>query len=141
MMRALAAFSVLVVLFGGPTCSRTSSGNPIAPTAAPVLTTVTPSQALVGDSITLKGSGFSASGNSIRIGEGYLHGVSSAGGTSLTFSLPETLTRCPPGTPPCLAPAILLVEGTYQVSVVNANGASNGLPLKVVAEKRPPTGA
>jgi hypothetical protein len=140
MMRALAAFSVLIV-FLDPRCGRTSSGNPIAPTGAPVLTAVTPSQASVGDSITVKGSAFSALDNSIRIGEGYLHGVPSVDGTSLTFSLPEALTRCPPGTPPCLAPAWLLAEGTYQVSVVNANGISNGLPLKVVAGKRPTPGA
>ena len=133
MMRALAALSLAIALVAVPGCDGHSNRNPTSPTGAPVLTAVTPSQASVGDSITLRGSAFASSDNAIKIGAGYHHGVASTGGTSLTFALPAALTPCPPGTQACIALALVVTPGTYQLSVLNANGTSNQLPLQVVA--------
>ena len=73
-------------------------------------------------------------GNAITFGIGYLHGVASADGVSLRFALPAALTPCPPGAQVCIALAVLLTPGTYPVSVVNANGTSNEMPLQVAAK-------
>jgi hypothetical protein len=132
-LRVLAALPLVIVLAVVPGCDGQSNRNPASPSGTPVLTALTPSQASVGDSITLTGSGFAASDNAIKIGAGYLLGVASAGGVSLTFTLPATLSPCPPGTQVCVALVLVLTPGTYQVSVVNASGTSNPLSLQVVA--------
>jgi hypothetical protein len=133
MMRAPAALLSVIGLTAVLGCHWQSDRNPAAPTAVPALTAVTPAQASVGDPIALTGSAFTASNNSIRIGPGYLHGMASSGGTSLTFTLPSALSPCPPWAQVCITLAVLVTPGTYQVAVVNANGTSNELPLQVVA--------
>ncbi len=132
-MRTVAALPFTIFLVALPGCHGHSNPNPASPTGPPVLMAVTPSQASVGDAITLSGSAFAPSGNAIRFGAGYLHGVASEGGTSLSFPLPSALTPCPPGTDVCITLALVVTPGTYQVSVINAKGTSNALPLQVVA--------
>ena len=138
-MRALTIFSLAVLslaaaLLAAPGCGRQSTRSPGSPSGAPALISITPSQAAVGDAITLRGSGFAATDNAIKIGEGYLHGVAAAGMASLTFTLPPALTPCPPGTQACIALALLVTPGEYQVSVVTPKGASNALTLRVVGK-------
>jgi hypothetical protein len=132
MVRAF-RFVSAIVLFAVAGCDGGPSRRPSSPSPAPVLTSMTPSQAAVGDSITLKGSGFAAKDNGIKIGSGYLNGVASTGAASLTFILPSALSACPPGTEVCIALAIPVTPGAYQVAVVNTDGTSNTLPLQVVA--------
>lgn len=114
-------------------CGGAARRNPSSPSGAPALMSITPPQASVGDSITLRGSAFAASDNAIKIGAGYLHGVASSTGTSLTFTLPSALTPCPPDTQVCIALALVVTPGTYRLAVVNARGASNELSLQVIA--------
>ena len=133
MRRALATLPLAIALVAmAAACAGTSGGTPTSPTGACVLASISPSQAAVGDSIALSGSGFTPSDNAIRIGAGYLLGVASGDGASLTFTLPATLSPCPPGTQVCVTLVLLVTPGTYQVSVVNAKGTSNELAVKVV---------
>jgi hypothetical protein len=134
MTRVLAGLALATILVAFPGCHGPSNPGPASPTEAPVLTVVMPSQALVGDTITLTGSGFTASDNAIKIGAGYIQGVVSSRGTSLSFTLPAVLIVCPPWSQVCITLAILVTPGTYQVSVITANGTSNELPLVVVAK-------
>ena len=115
-------------------CSPFWQRGPSAPTSAPVLLGITPASAAVGDTVTIRGSGFTSIGNGVKIGVGYLNGVGTADSTSLRFALPSALTPCPPSAQVCIALALLLTPGTYQVAVLNANGTSNELSLQVVAK-------
>jgi hypothetical protein len=127
-----ALLGVVLAAIGMMCCSLLSACSPTGPSSTPVLLSITPTTAAIGDAITIRGSGFVASGNSIKIGAGYLHGVATSDSTSLRFPLPSALTPCPPSTQICVALALLLAPGTHQVSVINAHGASNELPLQVV---------
>jgi hypothetical protein len=124
--------AVVVAAAGLIGCSLLSACSPTGPSSTPVLLSITPTTAAVGDAMTIRGSGFAASGNSLKIGGGYLHGVATSDSTSLRFPLPSALTPCPPSTQICVALALLLTPGTHQLSVINAHGASNELPLQVV---------
>jgi hypothetical protein len=132
-MRRCALPVAIVLMALAVACDERSSDAPSSPSGAPVLASITPSQAAVGDGITLKGSGFSARNTGVRIGTGYLNAVTPASDTAIVFSLPAALSACPPGSEVCIALAIPVTPGTYPVSVVNANGTSNALSLQVSA--------
>jgi hypothetical protein len=133
MVRAFLIVSLVTVVLSGPGCDQATDRNPVSPPTAPVLSVLSPSQAAIGDTVTLRGSGFAAADNGVRIGEGYVLGIASADTTSLAFALPSALTPCPPGAQACIALAVPLNPGTYPVAVVNAKGTSNTLPLQVIA--------
>jgi hypothetical protein len=134
-MRVLATSFLTAALLAGAACGGHSNRSPSAPTGPPALTAITPPQVSIGDSITLTGSGFTTTTNAIRIGSGYIQGGVASGGTSVTFVLPSVLTVCPPWAQVCITLAIVVTPGTYQVAIVNANGTSNELPLRVVARE------
>jgi hypothetical protein len=107
-------------------------GSPAAPGHAPVVREIQPAELAVGDTAVLTGTGFAATGNGIHLGPGYLNGVPSSDGTSLRFVLPTALSACPPDTQVCIALAVLVTPGTYRVSIINANGTSNEISLRIV---------
>jgi hypothetical protein len=99
------------------------SGGPVqftvaAPKPSPVSISLMYPNYLVsaGDTITVRGSGFSASGNTVRIGSAVVDKLSSPDGTTLTFQAPA-----PAGTS--------LIRGIriFKASVSNANGESNSI--------------
>jgi IPT/TIG domain len=98
----------------------------------PTIAKIQPSTAAVGDPIVITGTGFTATGNAVKIGAGYLNKLASDDSTSIRFKLPSYLVACPPGQEVCAALALPLPPGTYKVSVVNANGKSNDVPLAVI---------
>jgi len=115
--------------------SGCSSDTPSAPTPngpAARLTQVEPTSAAVGDWLTITGSGFTATGNSAKIGAGYLHNIPSDDTKTLTFVLRGNLGACPPTAAVCTQQALPLTAGTYKLAVVNVNGTSNELVLQVV---------
>ena len=117
--------------------SGCASGTPSAPTPTgppATLTQVQPASAVIGDSLTLSGTGFAATGNSVKIGSGYLHNIPSDDTKTLKFVLRSNLGACPPTASTCTQQAIVLTAGTYKLAVVNANGTSNEVSLQV-AEK------
>ena len=109
-------------------------GTVVAPGHEPSITQIAPSRAVVGDKVTIVGSGFLPSGNGVRIGSGYLLGVPSPDGTTLQFALPSYLGVCPPGSGACIQLALQLAPGTYQVSVVNDHGTSNQVTFEVIQQ-------
>jgi hypothetical protein len=132
-MRVLAVLLLASVLVPYTSCAEESAHEPSSPSGAPALTSMVPPQASVGDAITLKGSGFSARNTGVKIGSGYVNNVTPTDDTTLTFKLPSALSACPPGTEVCVALAIPVTPGSYQVSVVTAEGTSNALTLQVAA--------
>lgn len=69
-----------------------------------------------GDIVTVRGSGFSASGNSVRIGSSVVDNLSSPDGKTITFRAPEPVGSS-------------FIHGIriFKASVFNANGESNSI--------------
>lgn len=72
--------------------------------------------------------------NPIKINRGYLRGLSSPDGTTITFRLPAGMDVCPPFTnEPCIQSFMTLTPGEYSLGVMTRGGTSNSVNL-VVAE-------
>lgn len=94
-------------------------------TGVPTISFLSPNSGSVGASVTIFGSGFSSTGNSIRFGSGIIAGLNSSDGRAISFTVPAQLTGF--GTQ-------VVTLGTYNVSVTNASGAvSNALPFTVTS--------
>lgn len=112
------AFSVTA---GGATCGSYWYGA-VCPLSISHLST---SQGAIGSTVTIYGTGFSTSGNTVRFGQGVIANLNSYDGTSLSFTVPSQLTGFGSG---------LVYLGTYQVSVTNASGqSSNAVPFTVTS--------
>jgi hypothetical protein len=84
---------------------------------------LSPHSGVTGQSVTVYGSGFSSTNNTVRFGNATLYGISSYNGTSLTFAVPSTQNS---------HPYSQITPGVYNVSVVSSTGASsNSLPFTV----------
>jgi len=78
----------------------------------------------------VRGAGFTPRGNIVRFGAGYIRDLGSPDGKTLRFTVPEGLDLSPPGGPAADAyPPVR--PGTYEVSVLNALGASNSATFVV----------
>ena len=111
--------------------------SPFAPRGAgprPAIVQIQPSTAAVGDAVTLTGTGFTPTDNTLKIGAGYLNKLPSADSTSIRLTLPSYLGVCAPGQEVCTALALPMAPGTYKVSVINGNGASNAVAFQVIAK-------
>jgi hypothetical protein len=133
-MKATICVGLLTAALAISGCGSSAPSTP-TPTGPPAtLTQVQPASAVIGDSLTLSGTGFEATGNSVKIGAGYLHNIPSDDTKTLKFVLRANLGACPPTTAVCTQQAIALTAGAYKLAVVNANGTSNEVSLQV-AEK------
>ena len=111
--------SILMIL-----CTWLFAATALAQTAAPSITSLTPSSGPVGAQVKIFGSGFT-SDNSIDFGiGGALHAPSQQNGTVLYFTIPESIGPCSgveaTSRIRCLAPAMIVRPGTYQIVVVNS---------------------
>ena len=98
--------------------------GPAGPTSVTILS-LSPSTGPPGTAVTLVGSGFSPTLNTINFGNGTVSGVSS-NGTNLIFTVPTTLIpACANSIPPCPFALQPTSAGVYNVSVTNALGTSN----------------
>ncbi len=100
------------------------------------LTSLNPDRGPVQTVVTVRGRGFSSSGNAIQFGYGYLPNISSTNnGTQLKFTVPSSLNpACRYNNPPCGLLTKQTTPGDYDVSVVHAGGAiSNALNFTVTA--------
>lgn len=87
------------------------------------ITYLSPQSGAVGTVVTISGSGFSSTNNTVRFGNGILTGLNSYDGRSLSFTVPATLSGYGYST---------VTPGIYNVSVTNSSGAnSNTLPFTV----------
>jgi hypothetical protein len=101
------------------------------PTAltAPTITAIAPSAGPVGTTVTIEGSGFSPTGNIVKLGVGYLSDLTSPDGRRLRFTVPEGHNLCPPSElgfkEPCAGGAYPRVQpGSYPVVVVTRTETS-----------------
>jgi len=110
--------------------SDSSSNN----TVILAITSINPSSGGIGSRITITGSGFTPTGNSINFGKGFIPNISSLG-DSLSFNVPDGLSPAcafpKSGEPACLVPATLTTPGVYDISVLNDNGLSNSITFRV----------
>ncbi|MDO8514148.1 MAG: peptidoglycan-binding protein [bacterium] len=97
---------------------------PPAP-VTPSLTYLNPNSGAVGATVTVYGSGFSTTGNTVRFGNGIITNIGSGDGHTMTFTVPSQLVGY--GTQ-------VMTLGTYNVSVSNSQGyTSNSLPFTVTS--------
>lgn len=91
----------------------------------PYINYVNPTSGAVGSTVTIYGSGFSPTGNTVRFGGGVITGLNSADGRTITFMVPSQLS----------GPSSQFVTvGTYNVSVSNFAGyTSNSVPFSVTS--------
>jgi hypothetical protein len=94
-----------------------SCGTLVCHASAPIISSLSPTVGSFGIPITVNGSGFTPSGNTVSF-DAINEGLNLASnGTSLTFNVPSQ-------TPP----------GSYSLTVSNANGTSNSMPFTVACQ-------
>jgi hypothetical protein len=91
----------------------------------PAIRDIQPNSGTEGTTVTITGSGFTTTGNSIYLGT-MIEDIVPSNGTTLTF----TISGCPYASPRCPAH---LVSGPHMVSVSNAHGTSNQVSFTVNA--------
>jgi len=115
----------------------------VTPLPDPHLSSLAPSSGPVGTMVTLTGTGFTPSANTLHIGskslsplpdEGVVPNLSSSDGKTLIFSFPSSLApACTFQIPACKVPERQVIPGSYLLSVSNANGSSNQIEFRVTS--------
>src|SRR3989344_6058790 len=105
-------------------------------TAVPTIANIMPRTGPVGTTITITGSGFTPTKNSLHFGSGmaYINDLGSHEGQTLRLILPETFDVCDPNGENCVGFINIVSVGTYQISIINANGSSNTVTFSVTAQ-------
>jgi hypothetical protein len=108
---------VQVSTAGGTSAKKDFTVTTPPPAPAPTITSLTPSSGLAGTVITITGTGFTATNNTVYyFGDiGYTGGIASNNGTTLAFRIP----------------AAILKPFSITLRVGNANGQSNAKEFKV----------
>jgi len=92
---------------------------------APTITYLSPTSGAVGASVTVFGSGFSTTGNTVHFGNGIITNLLSTDGHSVSFTVPSALSGYG---------SQLVYLGSYNVSVTNNSGfTSNAMPFSVTS--------
>lgn len=102
----------------GYNCPPTNTGTP-------TISYLLPNSGAVGTSVTVYGTGFSATGNTVHFGNGIISNKQSFDGRSISFTVPSSLSGY--GYQP-------IGLGTYDVSVTNSYGVtSNTMPFTITS--------
>lgn len=102
-------------------CGSGNTGN----TSAPTISWLNPNYGATGTNVTVYGSGFTATNNTVHFGVGVIANLLSTDGTTLSFTVPSQLSGY--GTQN-------VGLGTYNVSVTNGNGyTTTALPFTVTS--------
>lgn len=113
---------------------------PPPPPSGVTLQSISPSSGLITTTITLTGTGFTPTGNDVKIDSllsnwsgysGYITNLSPLNNSTLQFVLPPTLDSCRSTELRCIGAALLVHPGDYKISVVNSSGTSNSLIFTV----------
>ena len=105
----------------------------------PAISRITPGAAAIGALVTMTGSRFTPTDNTLafdgaflggRYHTAYLNHLKSPNGTTLAFELPDGLSACGQ-TDACIEIRLPLIPGTYRVALLNAHGASGIVPFTV----------
>jgi len=117
---------------GPPACPPGTGAPPAAP---PTIATLSPTSGPPGTQVSISGADFAPDDNAVHFGSGYIPHLRSPDGTTLAFTVPESLDpECLFAQPfPCRLPSYMTQPGTYEVAVGNANGTSNYLAFDVPA--------
>jgi hypothetical protein len=92
---------------------------------APAITYLSPAQGAVGIAVTVYGTGFSPTGNTVHFGPGIIANLNSGDGQSVSFTIPSQLSGYG---------SQIVTLSTYQVSVTNASGyTTNTMPFTVTS--------
>jgi hypothetical protein len=109
----------------------------------PQLIAIVPNAGPIGTQVTIQGSGFSASGNTVIFGVGsraYPSGSvypnhGSDNGSVIRFTIPEHYDpACEYSSRPCPYATIPTVPGTYTIAVLNNNGQTDTQNFTVTAQ-------
>jgi hypothetical protein len=107
---------------------------------APAITSLEPSSGPVGTEVTVTGTSFAKTKNSVvlsRTGamDGYIKNLESKDKKTLKFTIPEGLDLCSPEAEdnnyPCSLAHPRVTAGNYSISVLNENGESTGITFEV----------
>ena len=107
------------------------NANSKTSTEVPTITSLQPTESQVGSIVTVNGTGF-LSTNTVLFGGGPINNISSAdSGTSLTFTVPNSVgADCQQGKA-CPMYERLITAGIYAITVRNTNGTSNSISFTV----------
>lgn len=110
----------------------------------PFIESITPSQGSIGTNLKIEGKGFTSNNDvAFRLAQvsegreiGYASNIASSDTTTLTFVLPEALGVCAysqmTDDTACSAIALLLPQGETDIWVINKNGESNKMKLRIL---------
>lgn len=103
--------------------------------AIPVIVQLNPGAGPIGTRVTIRGSGFTPTGNDINFAQvpRAIANLASPDGKTLAFTVPAT--PCPPN---AFCAQVVLQPGSYTVTVSNKNGVSNSAQFQV--SELPPLG-
>jgi IPT/TIG domain-containing protein len=110
-------------------CGCTASS--VAPSAAPVITAAQPLSGPVGTRVTITGTGFSPTANTINFGVSAFPNVPGTNGSIVFFIPMQTNPPCRNATPPCEIATALITPGDYALSVSTLQGMSNAMTFTV----------
>jgi hypothetical protein len=99
-------------------------------TQLPQISSITPQGGVIGTTVTITGSGFTAGDNRIIFGQYQAASVAS-NGTSLTFTVPAYMGANCAANQYCPMYAAQTQPGIYNVHIENANGSSNSVQFTV----------
>jgi len=112
------------------------------------ISSISPSSATYGATITIAGSGFDLQNNDIGFVKvkhddnnssdhiGYVNNVPSKDGKTLVFQLPQDVGVCPHSIEsdmPCITIALVLEEGEYEIFVLTKDGKSNSMLFTITS--------
>lgn len=107
-----------------PATSTAPTAPPPAPTTDLGAITFSPSSVAVGDFVTITGSGFMATDNTLNLGSGEIKNLNSfANGTMITLQVPNRIGSSE------------VAPGTYSVSVTNASGKTASSNLVILSSR------
>ena len=104
---------------------------------SPAVTSLSPTFGPIGTTVTIAGSGFTATGNKVKFGslgseDNPKYSLNSSDGKTLVFTVPSSnYLSCWYTNPVCSAAQYSTQPGIYGVSVINANGTSNEISFTV----------
>ena len=108
------------------------------------ISSISPTVAKIGDSVTIAGIGFTPTGNRIRFvraaspdTRGLTGDLNSADSSSFDVDVPDTVCAACPAGQPCPTVCFGLEPGEYLVAIENSNGLSNSLSFLVSSQSGP----
>ncbi len=115
----------------------------VQPTGAVFISSLSTNVAQIGAYVTIYGTGFDQYSNTVNFGGGVLTGLPSPNGTSISFTVPQTMpSSCVSSTyvynynsQNCYNSSVTLTvqSGMYPISVTNSRGISNSIPFTVTS--------